>query len=598
MSIENLPFTLCEIHAAYANGLSAKDLVRECFRRIEMANDPAMFIHLDLEKALTAAEGLGAFDPAMPLWGIPFAVKDNIDVAGMPTTAACPDYAYMAEADAYVIAELKKAGAIPIGKTNLDQFATGLVGVRSPYGVPKNSLDPTIVPGGSSSGSAVAVARGIVPFALGTDTAGSGRVPAGLNNIVGLKPSLGALSATGMVPACKTLDTISIFALTVEDAHAVFNVAQSFDARDPHARKFSKSSLSALPPTFTVGEPSAQSIEFFGDQFQQKAFDAALSEIEKLGGQIIEIDFTPFYEIANLLYEGAWVAERYVALEDMMVNAPESLHPTTHKIVSGAEKLTAADAFKGFYRLQELKRIADELVASVDMMAVPTFPTFYTLEDLENDPIGPNSRFGTYTNFVNLMDMCGIAVPTGWREDKRPAHITLLAPAGMDAKIASLASALHQRAQTTLGATDWPLAEADQPKAEIGDDEIGVALVGAHMAGLPLNKDVQGLGGRFVRAGHTAPNYKFYALAGGPPKRPGLIKVKEDGAQIALEVWAMPKENFGAFMQTIPAPLGIGSVELEDGNQVNGFICEAIGAEGAEEITQHGGWRNYLKSLG
>lgn len=498
MSIENLAFTIDALTQAYASGVTPEVVVSEVYRRTDMANDPAIFLHLpDKAAALESALTLGAFDPTKPLWGIPFVVKDNIDVAGMPTTAACPEFAYPAEQDAFVVSLLKQAGAIPIGKTNLDQFATGLVGVRSPYGVPRNAIDPGIVPGGSSSGSAVAVARGLVSFGLGTDTAGSGRVPAALNNIVGLKPSLGALSAAGVVPACRTLDTISIFALTVEDAFAAFNLATVYDAEDAYSKRFAEPNIAAPSPGFTIGVPSPASIQFFGDTVQEASFVQSIETIRQLGANVVEIDFSVLYDIANMLYEGAWIAERYAAIEDLMRNRPEIVYPTTRQVIGAAEKLSAVDAFKGIYKLADLKRQAETLLAGLDMLCVPTIPTFFSRADLEADPIGPNSKFGTYTNFVNLLDMCGIAVPMPTRRDGRPGSVTLLAKSGRDGAVAALASTLHQHAGVTLGATGLRLAYAQEPKPIAHADEIAVAMVGAHMGGLPLNHEVTRLGGRF-----------------------------------------------------------------------------------------------------
>lgn len=594
MPLENLAFTFAALRAAYRGGVSPEDVIDEVFRRLAVANDPAMFIHLDKDAALAAARALGAFDKARPLWGVPFAVKDNIDVEGMPTTAACPDYAYGAEKDAFVIARLRAAGAIPIGKTNLDQFATGLVGVRSPYGVPVNALDPEIVPGGSSAGSAVAVARGIVPFALGTDTAGSGRVPAALNNIVGLKPSLGTLSATGVVPACRTLDTISVFALTVEDAFEAFTMATAFDPADAYSRHFSRPMQGSLGPSFTVGVPNAATRRFFGDDVQAESFARAIETVSGLGGKIVELDFSVLYDIADMLYEGAWVAERYAAIEPFIAAKPDALFPVTNKIIGGAAALSAADAFNGFYRLMELKRAAEPLLEGIDMLCVPTIPRFFSRADLDADPIGPNSRLGTYTNFVNLMDMCAIAVPTAVRSDGRPGSVTLLAASGRDGAIATLASILHREAGVALGATDWVPPEVEPAAARAGEDEIAVALVGAHMSGLPLNGEITERGGRFLFAGETAPVYRFYALSGGPPKRPGLVRQQTGGFAIPLEVWALPRSAFGDFMAGIPSPLCIGTVQLSDGSSCKGFVCEDTGTEGATDISKLGGWRRYL----
>ena len=594
VTIEKLPFTLSSLAQAYAGGLKPQTVIGEVLRRLDVIADDGIFIHLPSKAdLLAAADALGDYDPAKPLWGIPFAVKDNIDVAGMPTTCACPDFEYMAESDAFVVAKLKAAGALVIGKTNLDQFATGLVGVRTPYPAPKNAIDPEIVPGGSSGGSGVIVAHGAVSFSLGTDTAGSGRVPAALNNIVGLKPTLGALSASGMVPACRTLDTISIFALTVDDAFAAYSAAFGYDASDAYSRLLPAPLLQVPQKGLKIGVPDAATRIFFGDETQAGSFAATLKVLEKAGHNIVELDFTPLYDVARMLYEGAWVAERYAALEDIFKTRPDILHPVTRKIIGAAEALSASDAFKGIYRLAALKRKAEPMLAEVDCLCVPTIPTFFTVQDLQADPIGPNSKFGTYTNFVNLLDMSGIAVPVAARPDGRPGSVTLLGPRGADGQLAGIAKTLHEGADVTLGATGWALDKTAAPRPAANAGEIAIALVGAHMAGLPLNSEISARGGRFLYAGKTAPDYRLYALAGGPPKRPGLVRSK-NGASIALEVWALPLSRFGEFMAGIPSPLGIGTVVLDNGETVKGFICENAGIDGAEDITNYGGWRNFL----
>ncbi|TVP73609.1 MAG: allophanate hydrolase [Rhodobacteraceae bacterium] len=593
---EELSFDIAALHAAYAAGLSPRAVMIEALRRIEASNDPAIFISLRPEPAILAdVSALPPFDPDMyPLWGVPFAIKDNIDMDGLPTTAACPAYAYAPESDAFVVARLRAAGAIALGKTNLDQFATGLVGVRSPYGVPKNAVDASIVPGGSSSGSAVAVARGIVSFALGTDTAGSGRVPAALNNIVGLKPSLGALSATGVVPACRTLDTISIFALTVPDAWSAFRAACGHDPDDAYSRRLPAPPLAAPPARITIAVPDARSRQFFGDDAQAASFSAALDQLRSLDAQIVEIDFSPFHDVARMLYEGAWVAERMTVVEDLMRRDPAALHPVTAQIIGAADALSAADAFKGIYRLADLRRRAETLMAGADLLCVPSVPTFYTVADLAADPVGPNSRLGTYTNFVNLMDMCGIAVPVAARSDGRPGSVTLLARCGQDVLAAGWAQALQDASAPPMGATGTPLPRITLPRAAPLPDETAIALVGAHMAELPLNHQITSLGGRFLEATETAPEYRFFALAGGPPARPGLLRVAAQGASVALELWSVPTSRLGALLVQIPSPLGLGRVTLVDGRDVVGFLVEPAGLDQAEDITSHGGWRAYL----
>ena len=439
------------------------------------------------------------------------------------------------------------------------------------------------------------MAQGLVSFALGTDTAGSGRVPAALNNIVGLKPTLGALSSSGVVPACRTLDTVSVFALTVPDAYDVLRAAAVFDPDDAYARRVPVPGFGRLPPAFTVGVPDPATRTFFGDKAQEASFDTTLNAIEALGGRIVEIDFRPFFAAARMLYEGPWVAERYTVVEDLIRETPEALHPVTRRIIGAGVGYTATDAFRGQYRLQALKREAGRAAEGVDLLCVPSVPTFYTVADLAADPIGPNARLGTYTNFVNLLDLCGIAVPTTARRDGRPGSVTLLATAGRDARVAALAAALHDRSGATLGATGWPLPPGGQARPAMDPGEIAIAVVGAHMSGLPLNGELTERGGRFLTVGRTAAGYRLYRLTGRPPLRPGLVRDGGDAA-IELEVWGMPASRLGDFLMRVPQPLTIGTVSLADGSQVKGFLCEPAGLDGAEDITCHGGWRRYLEA--
>lgn len=595
--MKQLQFDIPSLHAAYADGLSPEAVVAEVFRRIDEVGDPGIFICLEEQDRIAEfVTGLGSFDSSrLPLWGVPFAVKDNIDAAGLSTTAACPAFAYRPHEDAFCLARLREAGAILIGKTNLDQFATGLVGVRTPYPVPKNAVDPTLVPGGSSSGSAVAVAHGIVSFALGTDTAGSGRVPAGLNNIVGLKPSLGSVSNTGVVPACRTLDTISVFALNVGDANSVHQQISCFDAADPYARRTPVRSIGPVPTTFRVGVPDKKTRQFCGDTMQAHSFESALNSLADLGAEFIPINFEPFYEVADLLYSGAWVAERDTVLQELMRTKPEAVHPVTRQVVEVAHQFSATDAFRHFYRAAKLKADLKSTLDQTDLLCVPTTPTFYSTEDLREDPIGPNSALGTYTNFVNILDLCALTVPLQSRHDGKPGSITLIAPAGRDGNLADIGHVLHERAEVTAGATPWPVAQTAAGTAA-SNDEIELAVVGAHMTGLPLNTELTRLGARFLEKNHTAPCYQLYALAGGPPFRPGLVR-DDKGDAIEIEVWALPKQQFGTFIEGVPQPLGIGSLDLADGRKVKGFICETAGLNGAEDITSYGGWRNYMAAV-
>lgn len=593
-------FDIGSLHAFYRSGGSVAAMVETVFARIAAVNDPGIFIHLAEKSFLLAeAERLGSFDPSRPLFGIPFAVKDNIDVAGMPTTAACPNYAYLPEQDATIVRLLRDAGALVIGKTNLDQFATGLVGVRSPYPIPKNAIDPKLVPGGSSSGSAVATAHGIVSFALGTDTAGSGRIPAGLNNIVGLKPSVGALSTTGVIPACRTLDCVSVFALTVDDAWTAFSVTAQHDETDPYSKTIAATGYGKVPPVLAIGVPVKAELQFFGDAVMEEAYFNALSTLEKLGHRLVEIPFGAFYRVANLLYEGAWVAERYAAIKPFFDAQEQSLHPVTRKIYGAARTLSAADAFSGFYALQELKKEVAPLIASVDLLCVPTAPTHFTLANIEAEPIRENSRLGTYTNFVNLLDLCGIAVPTGTRSDGLPASVTLLAPSGRDGLAATVARDLHRASGMRLGATEWSQPPYAPPASDTeSEDLIDIVVVGAHLSGMPLNHQLTDLGGKFSRDAWTSGAYRLYALTGTVPLKPGMTRVGEgEGRKIEVEVWKLTTAAFGAFVAAIPAPMSIGTIMLSDGTSAKGFLVEPLALVGAVDITNYGGWRTYQREL-
>jgi allophanate hydrolase len=461
--------TVAEIVEAHRAGASVEATVARTYARIRAHDDPAIFITLREEAdVLAEAKMLAAErekDRALaqrPLFGVPVAIKDNIDVKGLPTTAACPAFAYTPRKDATCVARLKRAGAIVIGKTNLDQFATGLVGTRTPYGIARNLFDPALIPGGSSSGSAIAVAAGLVPLALGTDTAGSGRVPAALSNIVGLKPSLGLVSSAGVVPACRTLDCVSVLALTVDDAFAALAAIAGPDPADPYSRERPLGTLGAMPRGLWVGVPDADQRIFFGDDASAKAYEDALARLARLGVDLIEFDMEPLYETARLLYEGPWVAERYLAARAVIEKAPEAMHPVTREIILAGAKQSAADAFVAFYRLEELRRECEPLRRAA--IALPTVPTVYTVEQVLADPIMLNSRLGTYTNFVNLLDLCALAVPASLRADGTPFGITLVAPAGEDAALASLGRAFHADTALPLGAAATSQSAAAKAK--------------------------------------------------------------------------------------------------------------------------------------
>ena len=449
--------TVAAILEGYRSGaVTPADVVARSFARIHAHGDPAIFITLRAENEVIAEANALArrCDPSLPLYGIPVAIKDNIDVAGLPTTAACPAFLYRPERDATAVARLRAAGALILGKTNLDQFATGLVGVRTPYGVGRNLFDAKLIAGGSSTGSALAVGAGIAPLALGTDTAGSGRVPAAYGNIVGLKPSLGLVSNAGVVPACRTLDCVSVFALTVDDAMTMLNVIAGADDADPYSRSRPLRAVGPMPSGIKLGAPRADQLLFFGDRLSAAAYDSALTRFVGLGAAIVPIDMDPFYETARLLYEGPWVAERYLVVKSLIESAPDSLHPVTRQIIAAGAKATAADTFAAFYRLEELRRVRDHVFRSIDALVVPTVPTIYSVEQVLADPVALNTALGTYTNFVNLLDLCGLAVPAAMRSDGTPFGVTLLAPAGADAVLAAIGRQFHQATGLPLGALE------------------------------------------------------------------------------------------------------------------------------------------------
>lgn len=597
--LQSLDFA--RLAAAYAEGLDPRDLLAAVEARIAAHADPALFISRPAPAALAArAAALAALAPdaraRLPLFGIPFVAKDNIDVAGLPTTAACPGFAHVAERSATVIARLEAAGAILVGKANLDQFATGLVGVRSPYGVPRNSFRPDIIPGGSSSGSATSVAAGLASFSLGTDTAGSGRVPAGLNNLVGLKPTPGLVSTAGVLPACRTLDCVSVFALTTDDAFAVLEVIAGADPADSLSRPMPLGRLGAAPAALRLGVPAAADRRFFGDVAAEVAYAESLDRLAAQGHRLVEIDFTPFFAVARLLYEGPWVAERYAAIEPFIRATPEALHPVTRAITEGGAARTAVEAFKAAYALADLRRLTEVVWAGVDALVVPTVPRAWTVAEVEADPVATNSALGTYTNFVNLLGLCALAVPAVLRADGLPAGVTFIAPGGRDAFLASLGRAAAAAAGLPLGATGLAAPPLRSLPLAVGPDEIGLVVVGGHLSGMALNHELTRLGARLVAPVRTAPVYRFHALAGGPPFRPGMVRVAEGGVSIAAELWALSPAGFGAFVAGIPAPLGIGTVLLDDGSAHKGFLCEPAGLAGATDISTHGGWRAYMAS--
>lgn len=590
-----LNLSIGRLRAAYLDGsLTPAQLMADIRAAMPVGDPDNIWIHLLSDAELQPyLDRLAVADPAeLPLYGIPFAIKDNIDLQGIPTTAACAEYAYVPERSAFVVQRLIDAGAIPVGKTNLDQFATGLVGCRTPYGATRNSFDPDYVSGGSSGGSAVAVAKGLVSFSLGTDTAGSGRVPAAFNNLVGIKPTRGLLSARGVVPACRTLDTISIFALDMVDAQAVLGVAGVYDPADAYARPAEPGP--APKARFRFGVP--RQLEFFGDSECERLFGESVERFRALGGEAVEIDFEPFLAAARLLYEGPWVAERYAAIQPFIEAQPEALFPVTRQIIEPGIRASAVAAFQAQYQLAERKRECDGLLAGLDFVLTPTAGTLYTLAELEAEPIRLNSNLGHYTNFMNLLDYAAVAVPAGFGDNGLPHGVTLFGPAFADAALADYGDRLQRALGLPLGATGHALPDAtllaDTPPVE---PTMRLVVCGAHLSGLPLNHQLTERGGRLIKATHSAPVYRLYALPGGPPKRPGMIRVAEGGGAITVEVWELPMKHVGSFLAGIPAPLGLGRVELADGSWETGFICEGFAAGGADNITALGSWRAYLQ---
>lgn len=607
------------LRESYRTGRLTPAVVMEALLEQSPEEDPhhVWITRLSRDQVMAYVTALEGRTPQeLPLYGIPFAIKDNIDLAGVPTTAACPSFAYTPARSATVVQQLIDAGAIPLGKTNLDQFATGLVGARSPYGACRNAFDPTYISGGSSSGSAVAVALGFASFSLGTDTAGSGRVPAGFNNLIGLKPSNGRLSTRGVVPACRSLDCVSVFALTAEDAAAVLNVAEGHDAEDAYSRSMGHRTLPGLqtPAGLRFGVPRHDQLEFFGDTDYQRLFDAAVGKLQSLGGVAVDIDLGPFLEAARLLYEGPWIAERYAAVGAFIEAHGEDIHPITRKIIEGGKGLTAVAAFQGEYRLRKLQRRSEAVWSKVDIILTPTSGTIYRHVELDSDPIRLNANLGLYTNFMNLFDLAGVSVPAGFRRDGLPCGVTLVGPRASDQALLQLAGRLQRASVTRVGALQTPLPTADVganadtgARLKLRPGHLAIAVCGAHLQGLPLNHQLRDRGGYLLQATSSAPRYRLFALPGGPPHRPGMIRVSEGGAPsggapnggaaIEVEVWAVPAEQLGSFVAAIPAPLGIGKIELADGTWVSGFICEGFAVEKARDITQYGGWRAYLKAL-
>jgi allophanate hydrolase len=592
--------TLADWRAAYADGATPLALLLPLAERLA-GDDPAWIHRASAEFIAAQCQQLAGHDRAsLPLYGVPFAVKDNIDVAGLPTTAACPAFAFTAPRDATVVARLRAAGAVLVGKTNLDQFATGLVGTRSPYGEVPNSFDAAYVSGGSSSGSASVVARGLVPFALGTDTAGSGRVPAGFNNLVGLKPTPGRVPMAGVLPACRTLDVVSVFALTVADAAQVLAVIEGADDEPLfNTPVLQPPWLGRTGQPLRVGVPAAPGCD--AALGFDAAFDDAVAQLQAWGLSPVAVDMAPLDAVARLLYDGPWVAERYAVVAALLDDRPEALDTTVRRVIEAARGFDAADAFRARYTLEELRRQIAPLWQQVDVLMVPTAPTCPTRAAVAAEPVRRNSELGRFTNFVNLLGQAALAVPSGLARSGLPFGVTFIAPGGSDAALAALGQRWEAARALPLGCRLRPASAADRaPRAmPAAAPTLALAVVGAHLAAMPLHGQLVERGARLLAATTTAPAYRLYALPGTVPPKPGLARVAagEGGQAIAVEVYELPVDTVGSFLALIPPPLGLGSVELADGQWVKGFICEGAALAGATDISAFGGWRAYRASL-
>lgn len=595
--------TLAGVRQRYASGTTPAQLMAELRQQAESLSEHNAFIHLlTAEELQPWIDALEQLDPeSAPLWGVPFVLKDNIDLAGIPTTAACEAFAYTPTESAFVVQQLLAAGALPLGKANLDQFATGLNGTRSPWGPCRNSIDPSLVSGGSSAGSAVSVALGLASFSLGTDTAGSGRIPACFNNLVGVKPTRGLLSASGVVPACRSLDCVSIFALHADDANAVLAVAEGFDAgdgysrRNPHENNAQAYGLFTAP--LTLGVIAQSQLKFFGDDDYRQAYEDTLAALQSQGVRLREIDYQPFDEVAKLLYEGPWVAERYVATLPLIEEQPEAFFPVVRDIIAPGGQPSAADLFRAQYRLEELRQRCTAQLADIDALMTPTAGKLFSIEEMLAEPIKCNSELGYYMNFMNLLDMAAVAVPTTFTGKGRPFGVTLGSPAFTDRRLLSIANRIQQALPLTLASGDQPLPSLSE-RAVGRSDYMELVVCGAHLEGMPLNWQLQLRGAQLLESTRTSADYRFHALQESPVRRPALLRVDSDGVSIEVEIWRLPTAELGSFMQGIAAPLGLGTVSLEDGRQVCGFIAEATaGSAGATDISEFGGWRAYQQSL-
>ena len=595
----SMDMTLSGITDRYANGLTPAALMAELREKAQQYKSYNIFIHLLTDEQLTPyLERLHTMDrQTTPLWGIPFVLKDNMDLADIPTTAGCEAFTYTPEDNAFVVQRLIDQGALPLGKANLDQFATGLNGTRSPWGPCKNSFNPTLVSGGSSSGSAVAVALGLATFSLGTDTAGSGRVPACFNNLVGVKPSRGLLSTMGVVPACRSLDCVSIFALHCDDANAVLAAAEGFDGEDGYSRSNPYDNRQQFYGHFdgplTLGVIASDQLQFFGDADYQTAYEKTADTLSTSGIELVEIDYAPFDEAAKLLYEGPWVTERYVATLPLIKDNPDAVFPVVRNIISGGATPTAADLFRAQYRLQDLRQRCAHVISSIDALLTPTAGRLFSIDEMLAEPIRHNSELGYYMNFVNLLDMAAVAVPTAFTASGLPFGVTLSAPAFSDRRLLSIANRLQRSSSLTQGVSGIPVPAMNTTSVS-RTDQMELVVCGAHLEGLPLNHQLVDRGATLVQKTRTTPHYRMYVIDETPALRPALVRTDDEGQAIEVEVWRLRSSELGSFLQQIGAPLGLGKVQLDNGQQVSGFIAEPAALKGAIDITDLGGWRAYL----
>jgi allophanate hydrolase len=571
--------------------------VTELSARIDRAERDEVWIDrlpvADLRVAAEEIDGRVAVGEDLPLAGLTFAVKDNIDVAGVATTAGCPAYAYRPETSAPAVRALLDAGALLVGKTNLDQFATGLVGTRSPYGPVRNAVSPEHISGGSSSGSAVAVALGLVDFALGTDTAGSGRVPAALNGIVGIKPTRGMVSTTGVVPASRSCDCVSVLSATISVGERVLAVMAGPDPDDARSRDFPPTAPLGLPDRPVVAYADPGSLDDL-DPGRRRQYEEAVRRLEAGGCVTVVVGIEAFLEAGQLLYRGGFVAERYAAVGDWVDAHPEEVDPVVGPIIAAAGTLPASQLAADIERVAGLKRVAETVLAAHGAISLllPTAPFHPTIAEVAADPVGVNSRLGRYTTFVNLLDMCAVSVPAG-RVDGLPFGVTFVGPAWSDLIQADLARKLEgpdpdaPLGHLAVAAATGPSRGRPAPPA------IKLAVVGAHLSGQPLNHQLTDRGARRAGVTTTSADYHLYALVTDPPK-PGLVRVTTGGSPIEVEVWEVPPVGFAEFVAALPPPMVMGSVRLEDGTRVAGFLCEPVAIDGAEDITGYGGWRAYL----